>query len=231
MSGLSFPDDYYTTVEEFTAEFEGATHRAAYPDRDYLECDFCSKGVPYGSNPRVGQYLADRVLESQGPVAEQLRQQRRLVTLATYCEECATRMLLFPCEGFTEVRQFYTLDEDLGISDVEVTDISPADDGIPWDPRELSEKITGLPFDAHAATIGEKFGWGPENMVTVFLSIGSGVDIREMVDYRGNIDPKLLGQARRAYEQMRRERARAGDSRAEKRRHFSKRVREGRGDQ
>lgn len=199
----TFPDDYYTTVERLTDEYEGGKFHAYQPNAAHFECDWCSKGVAYKSKPRVGHYMADRVLNPTTPKAKQVNRQRRLAPLATYCEECTSYNLLFPCKGFTEVRLLFDLDENMVMQNVDVTDISAEDDGIPWDPRELSEKITRVPFTENALFAGLDHIWGPENIVTVFLSIGAEIDIRELVKWDGSLDPQLLGQSRRKYQDFR----------------------------
>lgn len=200
MSNPQFPDDYGMTVERLEANYEGRRFPAYYPDRDNFECDFCSVGVAYAKTPRVGHYLADGMLHDQTPEAREINQTRALGDFATYCPECSHKRLFFPCKGFTEVRMFFSIDpETREMFDAEVTDISPRDDGIPWNPRELSEKITTIPFDQHVRMADEDLLWAPENMVTFFLSIQSGIDIRELVQWDGSLDDQLLGQARRKF--------------------------------
>ena len=80
---------------------------------------------------------------------------------------------------------------------IEVTDISPEDDGIPWDPYKTAEAITQVPTDEVAFLSGDEV-WGPENMVTFFLSV-MDVDLRDLIDWKGDIDPKLLGRVRKEY--------------------------------
>lgn len=206
------------TVGGLIDEFEDHDFLPTNPDEDHFECDFCSKGVAYKSNPRVGGYVADNVLNTNHPKWQAALRQggRPIVPLASYCEECSTRLLLFPCEGFAEVRTFFDLDEDMVMRNVEITDLSGRDDGISWDPKELMEEISGVPFEEErllAAMMGQDHLWGPENMVTVFLSTVGGVDIRELVKWDGSLDPKLLGQARRKYEDFQKKMQKHGHSR------------------
>lgn len=205
------------TVEKVIEEFEGRDFEASNPEEKHFICDFCSKGVNYASNPRVGHYLADDVLNENHNYARQIKQNRPLVPLASYCEDCTTRNIMFPCEGTAEVRMLFDLDESRTMHNVEVTDVSPRDDGIPWDPREVSEKIMEVPFDAQAgmASLMSQAGdlWGPENMVTFFLASVDGVDIRELVQWNGSLDPKVLGQARRKFEDFQQEMRKGGHSR------------------
>jgi hypothetical protein len=98
-----------------------------------------------------------------------------------------------------------TLTEERVITNPEVTDVSGPEDGIPWNPKELSEQITGIPWEQNAllaALEGEDQLWGPENMVTFLLSIGSGVDVRELVQWDGSLNPKALGRARKEYQEF-----------------------------
>lgn len=219
MSELSLPEDHPATVESLTAELEGSEFMTHDDNDDHFICDFCSKGVSFASKPRVGYYLADGLLR-QTETARRIREERRLTSLATYCPECTTKMLLFPCQGFTEVRALFDLDTDRIMKNVEITDVSGRDDGIPWDPRELSERITGVPFETNRIAAGEHL-WGPENLVTFFLSIAEGVDIRELVKWDGSLDPKLLGRARREYKEFQEKMHSQGHGR----RAFSKHVR------
>lgn len=201
-----------TTVGELEERFEGQDF-LAQPEKDHFVCDFCSKGVKYSSKPRVAQYIADDVLNMNHPKAAQIKRGRPLVQLASYCEECSKQQLFFPCEGVAEARVFIDLDKERVMRNVKATDASPRDDGIPWDPKELSEKITTIPFDANVAIAGGDHLWGPENMVTFFLSTVGEIDIRELVKWDGSIDPKLLGRARKEYEQFGRKMEQHGYSR------------------
>lgn len=211
------------TVGELIDEFEGHDFLPTDPEKPHFLCDFCSTGVSYESEPRVGHYIADKVLNTNHPKwrAAAKGGHRPLVPLATYCEDCSFDQLYFPCEDFAEVRMFFDLDEDRVMKNVEVMDVSGRDDGIPWDPKELSEKITGIPWEQHSLMsmlVGDDL-WGPENMVTFFLSIGSGVDIRELVKWDGSLDPKVLGRTRRQYEQFSEKMAEGGHSRKKFRDH------------
>lgn len=200
MSDPQFPDDYYLTAKQLIDDFEGDEFTASNPATDHFECDWCSIGVAYESNARVGMYVADRVLKDGRAVSRKLNRAGKLVPLASYCEECTTRLLLFPCRGFTEVRLRFDLGADRIMRNVEITDISPRDDGVPWEPRDLAEQVMQMPFEQNALLSG--FLYGPENMVTMFLSIGDGIDIRELVKYDGSYDPRLLGQARKQYDEF-----------------------------
>lgn len=194
------------TAEELVAEFEGEVFDALYEDSDeHFLCDYCSKGVSFASEPEVAWYIADDVLDP--PVTgevQHIKENRPLVPLAVYCPEHANRMLYFPCEGFAEARVVFSLDADRVMHDLVVTDHSPRDDGIPWDPRELSERVTGVPFAENALMAPEEL-WGPENMVTFFLAIDTEVDLRELIQWDGTLDPKLLGQARKQWENFAKE--------------------------
>ena len=197
------------TVGQLIDAFEDADFLPFGPKKDHFLCDFCSTGVAYRSKPRVGHYIADNVLNTTHPkwrnATASHSDHRPLVPLASYCNDCTTRLLLFPCKGFAEVRMLFTLTEKRVITNPEVTDVSGRDDGIPWDPKELSEQITGVPWEQNAllaALAGEDQLWGPENMVTFLLSIGSGVDVRELVKWDGSLNPKVLGRARKEYQEF-----------------------------
>lgn len=212
------------TVGELLDEFEDEEFKPADPERDHFTCDFCSKGVNYTSKPRVGGYVTDNVLNVDHPMWRRASQglNNPLVPLASYCEDCSQRLLLFPCRGFAEVRIFFDLDRDKMMQNVEVTDLSPSDDGIPWDPRELSEAITEVSFrdkELVAALTGHDHLWGPENMVTFFLSIGGGVDIRQLVNFDGSLNPKILGRARKEHDKLMEKMEREGHDRGTFRNH------------
>ena len=110
----------------------------------------------------------------------------------------------------------FTFSEERVITNPEVTDVSGRDDGIPWDPKELSEQITGVLWEQNAllaATAGEDQLWGAENMITFILSIGSGVDVHELVQWDGSLNPKALGRARKEYQAFVEKMRRHGHSR------------------
>lgn len=208
------------TVAQLVEEFDGHDFLPFDPDKDHFLCDFCSKGVAYQSNPRVGHYIADTVVNTNHSkwqkATDPHSHHRPLVPLASYCEDCTTRRLLFPCEGVAEIRMLFTLTEERTITNPEVTDVSGRDDGIPWEPKDLSEQITGVPWEQNellAALAGKDQLWGAENMVTFFLSIGGGVDIRELVQWTGSLDPKVLGLARKEYQHFAEKMRRQGHSR------------------
>ncbi|WP_424016311.1 hypothetical protein ACOZ4N_01410 (plasmid) [Halorientalis pallida] len=222
MTDPAFPDGYYTTAEQFEHRYDGEPFTAAHPEKNHFECDFCSKGVPYAKEPRVGQYFADRLPYAISADAREVNQRRILTPLATYCEEHSYRRLLFPCKGYTEVRVFINLDENQMVHDPEITDISPVDDGIPWKPGELAEQITEVPPQEIAIFAGDAVAMGPENIVTFFLSLDSGIDIRQLVKWDGSINTQLLGQARRKYRTFAAEMRRSGWDKQ----HFRNRVRD-----
>jgi hypothetical protein len=117
---------------------------------------------------------------------------------------------------------FFDLNEEKVKRNVEVTDLSPRNDGIPWDPKELSERITQIQWEQQLFVTmlsGQDNLWGPENMVTFFLSSVDEVDIRQLVKWDGSLDPKLLGQARRKYEEFRKKMSKGGRSRKKFRDH------------
>lgn len=199
------PDDYYTTVAELEDYFEGQEHTppARLREARHWECDYCSKGVSYQGGSQAVGYLADRIMGDTRE-ARALRDTPRLTTMALYCTDHSWgRNLLFPCEGFTEARYTCEITEDGRYSDVRFTDVSPDDDGIPWDPVEVSEAITQVPFDALDAMGPER--QAPENTVTWFLAISEECDIRDLVKWDGSLNPKALGRARREFEEFRRQ--------------------------
>lgn len=190
--------------EEILREFFVGEEFRPHDQKSNWECDFCSKGVNYSSKARkFGTYLADDVL-GDNPLANKAREMSEdyeitWMSLATYCRGCSVPRLYFPCEGFDEIRAMVTIEGEI-ITDLEVADHSPSDDGIPWDPIELTERIQQVPFDMNPAV--DQDLWGPENMATWFMAIGPDADIREFVDYEGNIDDRAIGRARKAYKKF-----------------------------
>lgn len=229
---VSFPDDLPFTVEGMRDEYLGSTHESALDSERHWECDWCATGVLYKGGSSGAMYFADDLVGDQPqPDASFVHEHRPMTALALYCEDCATDRLLFPCEGYAEVRAQVEFDPDRTYTRFDVTDISGRDDGIPWDPKEVHGAITDLPFETMAAVNGPQ---GPENMVTVMLSYGDGIDLRELVDYEGNLDPKYLGKARRIFEDHVEEMAGAirgePDARKAHRKKFRDNIQEGRDD-
>lgn len=216
MPDPEFPDDYDRwSVDDLETEFIGREHENPESDRHWL-CDWCSKGISYTGGSTGWHYMADDILGDL-PAAREYHKKRPLGLLAAYCDDCGNNRLFFPCEGYMEVRARFELNDDREYTDVEITDISPHDDGIPWDPKEVAEEITEIPFDAVAA-MGEEL-WAPENMLTVFVS--ADIDIRDLVNYKGEIDRQKLGAAREKWEDFQREMAESGHDRQ----HFRDSVR------
>jgi len=207
-------------VSEFENVLDERPHNIAYEENNRVSlCDFCSRGTPFDKQPRVAQYYADRVCHDTTESARKVNARKVLTPLATYCEDCSHRLLFFPCNGYTEARVFVTLDSidkadiddtvqdntsaDLNavLRDPDVVDVSPATNGIPWNPPQLSEKITGVSFDKHTKQAG--FLMGPENVLVFFLAATDDMDVRKVINPDGSLDPKALGRARRKYESVR----------------------------
>ncbi|TKR27966.1 hypothetical protein [Natronomonas salsuginis] len=203
-------DDHVTdtvTVGDLEAHYEGGDFTAADPSKDHFICDGCTTGVPYTTSDRVSQYIVNNVINDEHPIWQQaiVRSGTRPFTpMATYCADCTTRLLLLPCEGYTEVRLAFDMGDDRTYRNVEVTDFSPEKDGIPWNPAELSEQITGVPFHKNAllaASLGADL-WAPEDIVRVFQSIGPHLDIRSAIRADGSFNPRELDRAREAYDEF-----------------------------
>jgi hypothetical protein len=208
-----------TTVSDIEEQLEMS--KVSHGNEGHYLCDWCSKGVSFSSNSRVSHYISDSVLDTGHEECAFINRERALTQLATYCEECSSKRLLFPCEGFSELRIQFTLTDDGRMSQVSVTDISLRKDGIPWNPVHVTEKITETDFQKNAFLTGHLYG--PENMVTVFLSWSeSEIDIRDMVKPDGSIRGKYLGRARKKYNEFR---SKMGDYSRDK---FSSHVRNSR---
>jgi hypothetical protein len=203
-------DDHVTdtvTVGDLEAHYEGRDFTAAYPSKDHFICDWCATGVPYTTSNRLSQYIVNDIINDGNPIWQQAigpSGTRPFTTMATYCADCTTRLLLLPCEGYTEVRLAFDMGDDRTYRNVEVTDFSPEKDGIPWDPEELSEQITGVPFHKNvqfAAAKGAEL-WAPEDIVRGFQSIGPHLDIRKAIRADGSFNPRALDRAREAYDEF-----------------------------
>jgi hypothetical protein len=193
------PPTHPLTAEEFLAVMEGHAFPAAFPEKDHFECDWCSKGVPYKKRPRVGQYLSNRVPHDRTEKARTLNKRGVLTPMATYCEDCTTKRLLVPAEGYTEARLLVTISESQTMTNPELTDVSPADAGIPWSPEDVFEQISQLPYGKFVEK--SDVTMAPENLVTWFLASGPNIDIRELIQHDGSLDEQKLVQAREAYRQ------------------------------
>jgi hypothetical protein len=217
------------TAKQLRESYEGEELVLMASDHERPECDWCSVGMRYETGPRVSQYIADRCIEhpSMNEKARYLNETRPFAQFATLCEECSTRRLLFPCEGYAEVRLFFTPEGDresgFTMTDIEITDHSDRDDGIPWDPKELVEAVTQEPFDTRTRRWAAGGGlWGPEDFVRIYMAgTDNRSDIRAVFDHEGNLDPKEVGRARREFQKR--------TSSHESRRDFRDRVRGGRG--
>lgn len=223
------------TVGELETEFEGVEYKPhdRVKGEPHFYCDWCSKGVSYRSKPTVGWYVADMVMNTghhEWQAAVRAGEGvRPMVPLAVYCEECAARKLLFPCRGYGELHAFFEVDTERVMKNIRVTDVSPADDGIPWEPREVAERVTGIDFEQQMLTqalSGEDQLWGPENMITFFLA-STGIDPRELIQYDGSLDPKVLGRARKAWRSFQKKMTRGGDYSRRKFRDYVRDEREG----
>ncbi len=197
------------TVGQIQDQFEGETHVTRDDDPDTFKCDFCSKFVSYHTNPRVGYYLADNVMNADHPTWQRAvagGEAAPMVPLAIYCEGCTKKRLYFPCTGYGEGRLLVTMQQDRTQTDARVTDISPPDDGIPYDPKAFTQAISpaGINFETRSLAEMLMAGpegahlWGPENMITWFLSTVDGVDPREIIQPDGSLDRQALGRARTA---------------------------------
>lgn len=201
MVQTEFSDDYYTTVEEVTERLENEEFLVEDEYTEHYECDFCSKGVPYQKEPRVAMYFSDTVMLVTTPEDQIINQECILTHMATYCEECSHKLLFFPMYGATEARAMATITKTREYHNVEFTDISMADDGIPWDPIEAYERVTEV--NVNDMPVGnDDFNWGPENFVTILMSMTHNMDIRELFSADGEIDPQALGKARDGFQRV-----------------------------
>lgn len=203
-------DDHVTdavTVSDLEAHYEGRDFIAPDPPKEHFICDWCTTGVPYTTSKRLSQYIVKNIINDQNPIWQQTITRSGIQPFApmgTYCADCTTRLLLLPCEGYTEVRLAFDMGDDGTYRNVEVTDFSPAEDGIPWNPAELSEQITGVPFHKNALLAGAQGAelWAPEDIIRIFQSIGPNLDIRSAIRADGSFDPRELDRAREAYDEF-----------------------------
>lgn len=209
MVQTEFPDDYYTTVDEVTERLEDEEFLVEDEYTEHYECDFCSRGVPYQKEPRVAMYFSDTVMLVTTPEDQIINQESILTHMATYCEECSHKLLFFPMYGATEARAMATITKTREYHNVEFTDISMADDGIPWDPIEAYERVTEIGIEAMVEE-ADDLSWGPENFVTLLMSLTRNMDIRDLFGADGEIDPQKLGEARERLQEVSQEYARKG---------------------
>lgn len=202
-------DDHVTdvvTVGDLEAFYEGRDFVTAHPSKNHFICDWCETGVPLTTSKRLSQYIVRNVINDENPIWQQIIGRsgtRPFAPMAAYCTDCTTRLLLLPCEGYTEVRLAFDIGDDGTYRNVEVTDFSPAEDGIPWNPAELYEQITRVPF--HKALLTEARGaelWAPEDIVRIFQSMGPNLDIRNAIRADGSFDPRELDRAREAFDEL-----------------------------
>lgn len=203
-------DDHVTdgvTVSDLETHYEERAFAAAYPSKDHFICDWCSADVPYTTSKRLGQYIVNDVINDKNPIWQQAivnSGTKPFTPMATYCTDCTTRLLLLPCEGYIEVRLTFEMGDDRTYRNVEVTDFSPENDGIPWNPAELSEEITRVPFHKNALLAAGQGAelWAPEDIVRMFQSIGPDLDIRKAIRADGSFNPQELDRAREAYDEF-----------------------------
>lgn len=169
-------------------------------DEHYL-CDWCSKGVSYKGNGLVSHYLCDKLVTGD--------EYDDLAILGTYCPDCTSRLLYFPCEGYHEVRVLSKLTSDQIIVEPEVTDTSPEDDGIPWDPMDIYLKICSLPKEI-AMNHAQDIEMAPENMVTFLETVFYELSVTSMINPDGTVDDTLLKLAQEEFRQFMEE-ARKGE--------------------
>lgn len=227
MTHVAFPDSIPTNAESLASDLESREIQGPpdfYDDQEtpdnapIFKCDWCSKGVPFAKNARVAHYMADGVVYENNELAETINQRGQPALLATFCEDCSLDRLLFPCEGYAEFRFRSTMTE-TGHENVEFTDVSGPDDGIPWDPAHVIERLFELPRDAHNQLLPDMLS-GPENVVMYTTAIDSATDIRELVNYDGSLDEKQLGRARKRAKEFVDELRAGGTDQADYRKRF-----------
>lgn len=89
-----------------------------------------------------------------------------------------------------------------------VTDISNREDGIKWNPKYISEKITGVSFDKNDILDDEL--WGPENIYTVYYAAFKNVQLDELINYDGSLNNDVLDKARQEYHEFNKEMLKGG---------------------
>lgn len=201
MTNPSFNDEHFATVETFEERYQGNQYVTSSQRSSGFECDFCAEKVSYSDRPRVSQYLTDR-LPGENEHSQEFNKTGQLAPMATYCPDCSSEFLYLPCETYTEVRLQVTIDEQQILREPEITDISAHDDGIPWKPTNVVKQITETAYDDHELFGGSEHAIAPENVVTIFCSLGEGIDLREFVKMDGSLEPQHLGRARKQYQEI-----------------------------
>lgn len=209
------PPNKAITPDVTANELESFLHKHKLsPDltknKEYIKCDYCSSEIYSTEEYNLTQYLADDILNDNHPKSNTIHEKRPLVQLATYCPDCSDARLFFPCKGFSETRVNFSISDDWIIMNPRVTDISKIDDGIPWDPRKVSEEITGVKFNRVVSETNEL--WGPENIFTVYDATIKSVNLDELIYYDGSLNKDILQKVKNEYTEFCEEMSQGGYS-------------------
>ena len=175
---------------------EGEVLNSPSAENGHYICDWCSSGVNFSSNQTISLYISDNVLA--GPNSDIIKNP---TTLGSYCEDCTLRLLYFPHEGSNEWRILAQLEDDGSLYNVEETDHSPSNDGIPWEPINTIEEVSGYSPQKDQLEIL----MGAENFFTTIVSMMDTVKPQNLINPDGSLDRKVLGRARREWLESARE--------------------------
>jgi len=165
-----------------------------------MKCDYCSSKI--FTNDKVSQYLCDDVLNTKHPKAKYIKESNQFVQLATYCSSCTSELLFYPCRNYSEIRTVFKLSDSWDMINLTVTDVSLNSDGIPWKPKQLSEKISTISFEKSELITNDNL-WGPENIYTIYNAALKNIAVEDIINYDGSINNKKLSTAKKEYENFR----------------------------
>lgn len=207
-SPFGSPPDPEAVVEVLESYYEGHRLNTIRPNEAF--CDVCTARIAVADRPRISMYFSDNARFGTESYEQYVHQTYPMTAIQTYCEDCTVPELLFPCEGYTEARLLFTIDSDFQMTDVDVTDISGRDDGIPWDPFSLIEEIKGVSFEEEARHQrqqqgGVVTGYGPEWVVTTILSLDSGIGIADLIKWDGSVNQDHLAYLRENFRELARQ--------------------------
>jgi hypothetical protein len=146
---------------------------------DHGECGYCSNQIQSGSN--VTMYVSDVDLASgdtspsEGWWAHQI-----------YCEDCKRVQMLCPHENTTEALYGAIAPVSEPVVEYGICDHSLASAGVAWDPEAVLKATTGASL-ADFISDFTKEGAPAGHIEIVDLLRSTGVDIRKLVDEKGNV--------------------------------------------
>lgn len=152
-----------TPLTEFLNRLEGsrlAFHQSGEPVR----CDSCANDIDAGE--KIGGFLTNRLIGKEA--SEDIHMYR------LHCENCTPKDLYFSPQDSMDILITYRMTEDRILKEPYLRDASTTADGIPYDPVELFEEITGIEWDRFVNDRGiqSQGGWGSYDIIDYLLLMG-----------------------------------------------------------